>query len=190
MPEMSKTENAAGRCGRWRSITMYLLIAALMFMGGGCVFYFERTLVQAWKPISVSVAVGALFAIVPVMRHRASGILGFILRWAGGSIAVLFMILSVNYHCRSAESIHTESVTITRKYHETRYHTRRVRKNVTRRGEPYEVYFMDVRFDSGMTKTFDITLSRYNKVKVGRRFELETGNGLLGMPVITTVDPI
>ncbi len=70
------------------------------------------------------------------------------------------------------------------KYSETHYRSRRVGRNRYTRGEPYKVYKVQFRLDNGSLRTFQLPLSRYNKLRIGSAATLHQGPGALGVPVI------
>lgn len=188
MIENSKNENSSKHSRRWHKATIYLSITAIMLLAGGSYAYLGLTMVEPWKPIVVAAVIGLIPPAIVATRRRTSlaGLLKLLYIWVMTTAVSLFVLLCLNYHCGPSSSEHTETITIERKYRETRYRTQRVRKNVSRRGEPYSVYFIDARFDNGRVKTFGVTLSRYNSIKTGATLKLDMRQGLLGLPVITT----
>lgn len=73
------------------------------------------------------------------------------------------LILGVNYFCRDKSDSETVRVEITRIYSETHYRMKRVARNRYTRGEPYRMYYMDVRLPDGRERKRSISLQRYNR---------------------------
>ena len=188
MSENSKNEKPSKARRIWHKIAIYLSAIVVILLAGGCYAYMERTMVEPWKPIAVGATMGIILTVI-VMKYKPEAVDSFLkklLAWIAGATVSLFLLLCINFHCGPADTQHTETITVERKYHEKRYRTQRVRKNVTRRGQPYNVYFIDARFNNGWVKKFGVTLSRYNAIKQGETLKIDMRQGLFGLPVITS----
>lgn len=72
------------------------------------------------------------------------------------------VILGVNYFSRDIKDSVTVRAEVVRVYSEPRHRMKRVARNRYTRGEPYQVYFMDVRLPDGRERKRSISLQRYN----------------------------
>jgi hypothetical protein len=87
------------------------------------------------------------------------------------------------------ETVHAEIIKI---YSETRHRTKRVARNRYTRGEPYKVYFMDVRLPDGQKHKRSISLKSYNQYAYSSHRHRERPDsvnllltkGALGMTII------
>ncbi len=171
-----------------RRFYLIILTVVAFIMLGVSAYCCSLTLVNGWWIVAI--------ALLPAVAtcHIASGFWHRFLKlpkvWQGAlvhvgivSSAVAFLILGGNYFGASADMVHRDAEVI-RKYSEERTRTRRISRRVYGAGEKYRVYYIDVRFDSGRKKDFMVSLSRYNRLRVGDKCGFSVANGLFGMPVI------
>ena len=90
-----------------------------------------------------------------------------------------------NYAFADKSTLHKEPVVVERRYSEVRHRTKRISRRTYGRGEPYKVYYIDVRFPStGKLKAISLQQRLYNRVRTGDTLSLDTEMGFLGFPVI------
>ncbi len=173
-----------------RRLTVYrpvwVSLAGIMAAGiSSC--YIERTIVDAWIVAGISAAI----AVVPVFRLVKRGddgsvwyIFRFVSSWFLCGAMISCIVLALNCHMADPVTMHSEQVTVESKRSETRYRSRRVRRNHVARGEPYKVYRVAVRFENGTVKEFSVPLSRYNSARPGGQFVIDVSRGMFGLPVL------
>lgn len=101
-------------------------------------------------------------------------------------------ILGVNFFDRDTTDSVTVRAEVVRVYSETRHRTKRVARNRYTRGEPYKVYYMDVRLPDGQERKRSISLERYNRFARSNHrrrqrpdsVDLHLTKGALGLTVI------
>ena len=77
-----------------------------------------------------------------------------------------------------------QEATVVGKHSETRYHTKRISRNRTTRGEPYNVYFISFRLPDGRMKELEIPAGKYVKTRINSSLKIHIEDGMLGFPVI------
>lgn len=151
----------------------------------------NMTLIEPWKPLSVSAAL-ALASVLPLrdkwkrIAGTTKNVVNYVIHAFVVTVALAAIFYSVNYWAADDESLSREEVTVVRKYTETRYRSKRIRCNVYGRGEPYTVYFIDVRFANGMVKSRELTNKSYRTVGTGQTITLGLESGFFSIPVIKT----
>ena len=165
------------------------VVFALMVLGGGAAFFYTKTLVEWWLPLGVAFCAALLLRVV--FRGALSRRLTELPRWLRDAVQVAcltvaagFAVLGMNYAFADDATLHEEQVTVERKFSEKHYRSRRVGRGRYTKGEHYYVYRIAVRFTDGRTKTFDLPMERYNRVRQGAPLALKVETGLLGWPVI------
>lgn len=160
-------------------IKKILLILLAILAAGAVMTFAGLTLVDWWWPILGALVVGFIIGIFidrnPVKYFLSSLYVSLILAGA---------FYSLNYAFPRSESAHTEQVTVSRKYTQTRHHTERVGRH-TRQGRPYTVYFIEVTFADGRQKELEIPASRYKRLRAGHTTDLKLAEGFFGIPVIS-----
>lgn len=175
-----------------RKIAAWFLVAAVIICYGLAFVMWRNALVEWWIP-SVICIVSALVSGVMIHRHWSvltgsdSRLLNYICHVvaAVGLFAVLFFAINSFFADRS--SLHTERVGVSAKYTEEGYHTRRVGRHYTRRGEKYTNYYIELVFADGRTKRVSVDNRRYNRTRNGDSLSVELEQGALGIPVIRDI---
>lgn len=101
-----------------------------------------------------------------------------------GTLAAAFYIS--NYALADDTTCHEEETVLVRKYRETRHHSKRVSRTHYVRGDPYYVYYMEVRFSNGRTRDIQIPMNKYIRLKKGQNLRLPVARGFWNVPVIRT----
>ena len=173
---------------RWFTAGFFILIFILAagLLSGGCGAYVYETIIYGF-------AVMALLGVVCAMpcmglwRWLTDGAA----RWFCGVLHVVFftvflsgLLIGLNFMLTDFSSLPEVKAEVVDKYSETHYRSRRVGRNRYTRGEPYKVYKVQFRLDNGSLRTFQLPLSRYNKLRIGSAATLHQGPGALGVPVI------
>lgn len=152
----------------WRTFVIITASLAVIVFYGIALTLFGMTLVSPVWIVSAAVVLAAVTALALWSRWqwltRTQNVVvnvGCHLVAATG----LFMavILGVNYYGRHTGESYTVGAEIERVYAETRYRSKRVSRRHYTRGEPYKVYFMDVKLPDGRVRKRSISLRRYNR---------------------------
>lgn len=102
--------------------------------------------------------------------------------WACGFF--LFVFFFSNEMFADRDTIHVEKVEVVRKYTEQRYRSKRVGTRRYVRGEPYKVYFIEVKFPDGRLKARELPLKEFNLRRKGEILDYNVEMGLFHMPII------
>lgn len=147
------------------------------------------TLVSPWLTGAFGMNAGLLLGIV--MRRAVGRMTGFASSAANYVVAVvvstgvaLAALYAVNYFGAPATAAHDERVPVERLYTETHYHTKRISRGRYGRGEPYQVYFAEIRFADGRRKDISLRAGQYRRLHVGDSLNLCLEEGALGMTVL------
>lgn len=170
--------------------TSLMIITALIVMialGTASVLQ-GKTIVEWWLP-AVICAIIAVFISALLYRfiRYITGFKNFAVNCLS-AFAVAFSIIlgtfyTLNYYCSDTLSRHNISTTVVRKYSKERYKVKRVSRNRTTRGEKYHVYYIDIELPDGSSKSLDITLSDFMRLRKGQSLTLEIEKGLFGIMV-------
>ncbi len=96
----------------------------------------------------------------------------------------LFAFYFCNSYFASHDTAHMERVAIERRFRETHYKTKRISRRTYGRGEPYQQYYIEVRFEDGRTKKLSVKFDTYRRLKSQDTIQLKMERGLWGLPVI------
>lgn len=162
----------------------------MLLLGGSSVLYSD-TLIEWWKPVAVCGLLAIISAFVYGKRWRRFtqtdfAPVNFCLQAIVAFSLLIFAFFGVNYFFSDVSDRHTEIVKVERRYSETHYRTRRVGRRVVGRGEPYHVYFVEVRFRDGRLKSLPILKREYDRTHTGDSIPLDIEKGYLDIPVIKT----
>ena len=155
------------------------------------------TLVKPVWIISVSLVLAAASAIIlwqkwEMLTHTANVVVNILCHVVAATGLFMAIILGVNYFGRYSSDTITVRAEVVKVYSETRYHSKRVARNRYIRGNPYQVYFMDVRLPDGRVRQRSISLKRYNRYARKSHKQRERADsvdlmltpGALGMTII------
>lgn len=171
-----------------RSILIVLVLFLAIALWGMVIAFHGMTIDNLWITLGASTAIGLFSGFLFWQRwQRFTRISHFIPNYA---ISVIFMtaiiadlFYGLNFAFADKEST-TESATIERLYSETHHHTKRVSRRTVVQGEPYKMYYVEVRFRTGKKKTMTMPLRQWSKMHRGDTLQIKISKGLLGMPVI------
>ena len=130
--------------GLWLGITLFILLA------GGVWVMSEYTLVNHWLFFGCILVISAGLTVIcawyghllPVTKIKALRIIA--------TAFVTFVVISgialtINYFTADFDSAEPTKAIVCRKYQQTRHRTRRLGRHSYERGEPYQVYNLDLR---------------------------------------------
>ena len=165
-----------------------IAFAAIMAYAGAWGIY-GNTIVTFWLPLGIALLLSAatLPAGVFVWRKlsgvstRAVHIIGHLATATG---FFLLGVFALNYCFPRESTRHTERAVIERKLREKRHHTKRVGTRRYVQGEPYYVYYAELRMENGREKRISLSRDRYNTLRTGSEVEIEVTTGLLGYKVV------
>ncbi len=168
-------------------IIITLLIGVISY--GLTVALSSRTLISPWIPVSAAVFISAITGIKIARKWKAiTGVTTFIVNYICHVLLMTGMLLAafyvINFAFADKATTHTVKAVIERRYSETRYKSRRIRRNVYGRGEPYKVYFIELRFENGMKKSRELNLNKFNRTHKGDTLNVDIAKGALSIPVI------
>ncbi|MCM1093109.1 MAG: hypothetical protein NC421_04065 [Lachnospiraceae bacterium] len=168
-------------------IIISLLLAFLCY--GAIAALSSATLISPWFPIGTAFAFAAITgtAFAPKWeKFTSSG--KFILNYLCHLVAVTGILSALfyipNYVFADASTSHTVKAVVERRYTETRYKSKRIRRNVYGKGEPYKVYYMELRFENGMKKARHLNQQKYNRIRKGDTITVDISQGAFHVPVI------
>lgn len=175
-----------------RGIIATLLILIALAAAGSAAAIYRTTLVEWWIYPAVALSLAAVTAIPGGTRRlwgKVTGSSSAILNTAAHIVFVTalatFALFAINrYGADDSRATVTETRVI-RRYTETRYHTRRINRRTSVRGEPYTVYILDLQLPDGRVKQQTVTLSTYNSTRRGATRPCTVRPGLLGADIIT-----
>lgn len=179
-------------------VLRYLLIALLflivIFGNGISIAIYSDTLINPWIVPVVATAVAGASAWPFRRKWRfitgMGDIVNSLVHTAVVATLLTFGFYFTNYHFADFKaSVHEEAI-ISARFTETRYKSRRVRRNVYSHGEPYKVYFIELTLPDGRTKNHSVTQSRYRNVRKGQVYHIDVAKGLWGVPVIKLQEPV
>lgn len=153
----------------------------------------DSTVVNGWIVLS---ACGALALISGLTLWRLwPSITGTRKVWINYMMQVfvacaLFLLLFYipNRLFADKETRHEEKAVAERIYYKKHYRSRRISRRTYGRGEPYNKYYVDLRFGNGARKSLEIPLKQYNRTRKGDTLRMELEKGLFGFPVILRED--
>ncbi len=174
-----------------KKIILWILIVLFFFMYGACAGIQALTFVNGWLVLSIcmilSLISGLLFSnfwrrLTCKRRIWINYLLNLYVVCA--LLLTLFYVPNISFQAtdRTFERI----AVIERVYYKTRYKKKRISRRVYGRGEPYKVYYIDIRFDNGTNKSLEIPLSKYNRMRKSDRLVFEVRKGLWGIDVMGT----
>ncbi len=164
-------------------ILMFILATGLLMVAA------EHTFMNYYIWFAVMALLGVV-SVMPCMRLWR-WVTDGAARWLCGVLHVVFftvflsgLLIGLNFMLTDFSALPEVKAEVVDKYSETHYRSRRVGRNRYTRGEPYKVYKVQFRLDNGSLRTFQLPLSRYNKLRLGSAATLHQGPGALGVPVI------
>lgn len=164
-------------------VALIASVVAAMVIYGVAAWLFGMTLVEVWKVLACGAAV-ALLTLIPLRRGRgAVWCVAYIILVAG---LMADLTLGVNYWLRDEQGSTDVICEVVGLYSETRTRTRRINRRIVGRGEPYRVYYMDVRMPDGSVRKRQLTLSRYNRMSRRRvsKVKVRVTPGFLNWPLV------
>lgn len=159
-------------------LTIIVLVLVLVVLG---YVYYEKTLITWWEPVAVSFVAALLTA--PLLfkywkwltgtDHRIVNMLCH--AYVTGCL-IYFFILGGNYLLADEESVVAEKVLVLDKKAETRELRQRVARH-RYRTKTVRYYYLNVQFDDGTCKKVPVSLTVYNRSRIGgyRTFKLQRG---------------
>lgn len=170
---------SAKRYSTAKIVTAVLFLTACI---GASVALSNLTLVPFIWPAAVALAVAILTGLPAAgwwrwltgSKHRLPN---FLCHIVCTGITLLTMFYTLNYCC-------ADDATVVRKYALTRYKSRRIRRNVYGRGEPYTVYCIDFRYACGIEKRKELNASSYRRTHTGDTIDVSVRRGLFGINVV------
>ncbi|MCM1293781.1 MAG: hypothetical protein NC230_09425 [Bacteroides sp.] len=172
-----------------RYILIGLIILITIFGYGTMAALSPETLISPWLPVGACVVIAVLSAL------RCGGWWEYIswsdniwLNRAIHTVVVTALAGGVFYSCNyvfdNEATKHREEVVVDRRYYKVRHRTKRISRRTYGRGEPYKVYYIDVRFADGRETSLTVPFKRYKRIHNGDTIPLNIAMGLFGIPVI------
>ena len=180
-------------CAKRNSIltTVLLIVLALaaLMLYGWSLWLYSDSIMPVWMPIAGGVIVGGAtasfyantWARLLRIRYKVVCVLWHLFLF--GAVGA-FVVLGGNYYGASTASDYTDTITIVNRYSEKRDTYRSVGRNRRVKSGTRTDYKVTVQLPDSISRNWTITLSRYNKVRVGQTYQVTMRRGLLGYPVI------
>ncbi len=176
-----------------RDVVRSLVVGGMIFLTivfYGCAMGLHgETLVDWWIPLTVAVAMAlvsgaVLWRVWPRVTGSGSFLLNFMSHFAFSTGLILTLFYGLNFAFADKHTEHWEQMVVERKFSKTRHRSRRVGRNRVAPGEPYKVYYLEMRLPDGRLKEMSATLNEYNRRHKGDTVALPVTRGLFGVPVI------
>ena len=174
---------------KYRTFLVVLLIFICVFLYAIAVSIHSNTMIDGWLPaVGASVLAAISGTTLARIWQKITGSSKFAVNYICNLIFATGLLLALFYGCnfafsRGATSEPHEAI-VEKKYSKVRHHSRRVGRNRYVRGEAYNVYYIDVRFDNGRMKDLSMPFERYRRIHVGDTLSIPFEKGLFGIPVI------
>ena len=155
----------------------------------GCMVLQERTFIDILPVLTITVILTIILLFLLVLRGPLANFLRP--KWLNtlvfAAIIPGFLMIAfyaTNYIFSDVDSAVTETAVVEKVYYKVRHKRKRISRKVYGQGEPYNVYFINVRFSNGTVKSFEIPLRKYNKTHKGDSISYPVERGLYNIPVI------
>lgn len=181
----------------WRTFSIITVSLAVIIFYGAAVTLLGMTIVRPVWIIGVSLVLAAVSAIVFLKKWEtltltANVVVNILCHIVAATGLFMAVILGVNYFGRHSSDTDTVRAEVVKVYSETHYRSKRVARNRYIRGEPYQVYYMDVRLPDGKVRQRSISLNCYNRYARTSHLHRERADsvdlmmtpGALGMTII------
>lgn len=158
-----------------------------VFVTGCAMAVYRDTIVEWWMPIVVSAIVGIAFTFGISGRVGGFGVDRFIQFAAIFAITAAvtgFGVLAVNRYGADLTQTEETQCEVVRKYSEQ--HQSGSGRRHSGSWRTYTTWHVGLLLPDGRQKDFQVTLSRYNKIKTGSMIHMTIAPGMLGMPVIVS----
>lgn len=166
-----------------------------LFLAGAMVVYTAaialagRTLITTWGVFGAAGTVAAATGLhLWRLWQRVSMTERFVWNLLCHTVAVTGLLAALfyigNYALADTAAQREEKTVVLKKYRETRHRTKRLTRKTYARGEAYYVYYAEVAFGDGRTKSIQLTARHYSRLKVGNILPLRVAPGFFGVPVI------
>lgn len=186
--------------GKWirQILIVGISVPLLMLLGGYIIWLLEASLVNPWIIITCAAAVALISGIaLSRMWQKLLSFNNIYLCFAINAVVmtgiVTALILSLNYFTAAAKTHHIEKGTVERVFTKTRHTSRRVSRRVYVQGQPYKVYFIEIKLyddehdaSQPLVKEIEVKYATYRKTRKNDTIEIETSKGILGIPVLFT----
>lgn len=167
-----------------------ILLISLAVILAGCISVLQNlTMSELWKVLLVSSAVALPLALIFVRRDKrlvpfSNVPLRFVV-WFLFMVPVLAgTFYLVNYLGADKDNASDMPAVVESKYYEIRHRSRRVGRRYVSNGEPYNVYYADLRLADGHHAKMRLTGAQISSVRAGEEINVKIASGMLGIPVI------
>lgn len=157
-----------------KNFSRAVIAGILIFLGiatyGGAMYLHDKTIVTWWIPAAISFLLAGISGLTMWRLWRRltdskSFVFNYICHLALSCGIFLFAIYFFNYTYAKESTTHTENVLVDKKFTKIRHHRQRVSRRSYRQGNPYKVYYFDLKFENGKEKTVSVSSSRYNRIQ-------------------------
>lgn len=174
--------------GKKKAILIIIGILTV-FAYSGCMVLQERTFIDSRVVIGITVIITIILLLLFVRQGPLSNFLrpAWLNTIVFAIIIPAFLMISfytTNYIFSDKDSSETETAVVEKVYYKIRHKRKRINRKVYAQGEPYNVYFIDVKFSNGSVKSFEIPLRKYNKTHKGDSLSYPVERGLYNITVI------
>lgn len=184
-----RNPQAAKDRGGLAALKILGFVLILILMGGIAIYLYSITIVKWWIPVVVAsvISLGLWWIVNPIWVRALPEIpaIGrFVIHILTVTIFLTGAVLGANRLGARHDSVEDLTATITKKYQEKRYHSRRVGRGRYVKGEHYYVYFIVLTLPDGKEKTQEVNPDTYIHTAINSEMQLKIATGLLFWPVI------
>lgn len=172
-----------------KSASWIIFFAAPAALAVGIILIYRDTLISPGHLFLISVLSAVILwfpmrGMYKVILSNLNRYLQFLIHTVFASLICCFLFLWINSRFAYESTLRIERAEVVAHYREKHYRSQRVSRHSYRRGEPYYVYVVALRFPSGSEKNFRLSLSQYNRLRTGLSISISVREGFFGFPVV------
>lgn len=173
---------------KFQAVLRVLMLVVVLLSGAFGYMVYEKTLAEWWIPVGMAAVIAMLT--FPAYRRwkwlttEDGTVVNFLCHLTCVGVIAYALFLSGNYYLSDAASLQEEEVVVQRKYQQTRKQTRRVGRHRYVADGVRKEYYLSVLFGNGMEKDLRVSLSVYNRTRMGGTRRMALQKGFFGLPVV------
>lgn len=177
------------KSGKYSTFLIILFSLLTVLSYGFAAAIHSNTMINGWIPGCVSFALAAVSGITMWrlwrgLTHNPRFILNYTCNLIFATGLLLSAFYGLNFIFADNGTLHAEKAVVERKYYKVRHRTKRVSRRHYAQGEPYNVYYADIRFADGRVKDLSLPRARYSRIHIGDTLRIPVEKGLFNVPVI------
>lgn len=184
VPRSGKGQRNIAKSAAW-----IIFFAAAAALAVGIILIYRDTLISPGLLFLISVLSAVILwfpmrGMYKVILSNLNRYLQFMIHTFFALLICCFLLLWINSRFADESTLRIERAEVVAHYREKHYRSQRVSRHSYRRGEPYYVYVVALRFPSGSEKNFRLSLSQYNRLRTGLSISVSVREGFFGFPVV------